>query len=348
MAAHHPSAPQASRHYPATLSEFLSWFSTEEDCRDYLRWLRWPEGFRCPGVVEETGEICGGVGWELADGRYECSACGMRTSVTAGTVFDGTRTALTIWFHAAWLFATNKGGISALALKRQLGLGSYQTAWTMLTRFRAAVSDRPQERLSGTVQVEVFFFGGVKVGSSGMDKGVKIPVAVAVEMTDRGTGRCRLRPIADCSAESLTGFVEACVEPGAHIVSAGEWAIGLAAPTNYTNQRNVNLKRHTQSNADPRAGAIRVFSLVHRWLTGTHQGAIGWEHLEYYFDEFSFRYNRRRPQHRGLLFLILLEMCVEHSKMTYQSLLSATPRTRTKMPAPPTPRPRAQRPWHTP
>ena len=95
------AGPQASRHYPTTMGEFLAWFSTDEDCRDYLRWLRWPDGFSCPGVVEETGELCGGAGWELADGRYQCAACGLRTSVTAGTVFDGTRLPLTVWFHAA-------------------------------------------------------------------------------------------------------------------------------------------------------------------------------------------------------------------------------------------------------
>ncbi|HUX03990.1 MAG TPA: IS1595 family transposase [Acidimicrobiales bacterium] len=355
MAANHQSAPQASLHYPTTLSEFLSWFSTDADCRDYLKWLRWPDGFTCPGVVEETGEVCGGAGWELADGRYECSACGLRTSVTAGTIFDGTRTALTIWLHAAWLFATDKGGISALALKRQLGLGSYQTAWTMLTRFRAAVSDRPQERLSGTVQVDEFFFGGVNVGGSGMEKGVKVPVAVAVEMTDHGTGRCRLRPIRDRSEESVRLFVEANVEPGSHIVSDGAWATRLVATGLYTHERRVNPKRRTKKSTDPLASAHRVIALVRRWLMGTHQGAVGWEHLEFYLDEFSFRYNRRRSQHRGLLFLRLLEVCVGHSKMPYRSLLSAAPRTHTKMPTPPTShararsveRPIAQRPWRT-
>ena len=119
--------------------------------------------------------------------------------------------------------------------------------------------------------------------------------------------------------------------------------------------RHVNPKKRTKGATDPLAGVNRVISLVRRWLLGTHQGSVGWEHLAYYLDEFSFRYNRRRSQHRGLLFLRLLEVCVGHSKMSYESLLSATPRERNKMPTPPTShararsveRPVAQRPWRT-
>lgn len=120
--------PQASLHHPTALGEFFSWFATDEDCRDYLRWLRWPDGFGCPE--------CGGEGWEMSDGRHECDQCHLRTSVTAGTVFDDARTALTGWFHAAWLFATNQAGVSVTGLKCKPGRRSYQTA-------------RPRERPDG-------------------------------------------------------------------------------------------------------------------------------------------------------------------------------------------------------
>jgi hypothetical protein len=103
------------------VGEFLSWFGTDADCRDYLAWLRWPDGFVC----DECGHV---DGWRLADGRWECAACSHRTSVTAGTIFDRTRTPLTVWFHACWSFATAKDGISALGLQRMLQIGSYQTA----------------------------------------------------------------------------------------------------------------------------------------------------------------------------------------------------------------------------
>jgi hypothetical protein len=131
----------AGAHYPRSTGEFLAWFGTDEDCLDYLEWLRWPAGFSCPS--------CGHAGgWRLADGRVKCGGCGARTSVTAGTIFDRTRTPLTVWFHACWLFATAKDGISAQHLQRALEIGSYQTAWAMLGRLRPALV-RPGLRPAG-------------------------------------------------------------------------------------------------------------------------------------------------------------------------------------------------------
>lgn len=103
----------AGVHYPRSLGEFSAWFSTDDDCLDYLEWLRWPAGFLC-SECDHAGE------WRLGDGRHMCTACGARTSATAGTIFDRTRTPLTVWFTACWLFATQKDGISALSLKRSL------------------------------------------------------------------------------------------------------------------------------------------------------------------------------------------------------------------------------------
>ena len=125
-------APRAGVHYPRSTGEVQAWFRTDADCLDYLESLRWPAGFSCPD--------CGqGGGWRLGDGRFMCEGCGGRTSVTAGTVFDRTRTPLTVWFNACWLFATSKDGVSALSLQRTLEIGSYQSAWAMLHRLRAAL-----------------------------------------------------------------------------------------------------------------------------------------------------------------------------------------------------------------
>ena len=119
--------PRAGEHYPGSVGEFQAWFQTDADCLDYLEWLRWPEGFVCPSCGHEGG-------WRLGDGRFMCCECGARSSVTAGTIFDRTRTPLSVWFTACWLFATGKDGISALSLKRVLEIGSYQTAWALLHR----------------------------------------------------------------------------------------------------------------------------------------------------------------------------------------------------------------------
>src|SRR5271165_3708373 len=146
------TAPVAGAHYPRSTGEFLSWFGTDDDCLDYLEWLRWPGGFACPD--------CGHAGgWRLGDGRVKCGGCGSRTSVTAGTIFDKTRTPLTVWFHACWLFATAKDGISAQHLQRVLEIGSYQTAWAMLRRLRSALVRSGRDRLSGTVEVDETYMG---------------------------------------------------------------------------------------------------------------------------------------------------------------------------------------------
>ena len=98
------------------MGEFQAWFRTDADCLDYLEWLRWPAGFVCAD--------CGHDGsWRLGDGRYRCAGCGGRTSVTAGTIFDRTRTPLTVWFTVCWLFSASKDGISALSLQRGGGAG---------------------------------------------------------------------------------------------------------------------------------------------------------------------------------------------------------------------------------
>src|SRR3954469_10814355 len=133
--------PVAGLHYPTATGEFMTWFSTDADCLDYLEWLRWPAGFVCPE--------CGQGGWRLGDGRFECSGCGRRTSVTAGTMFDRTRTPLTVWFTPCWQFAAAKDGISALSLQRSLEIGSYQTAWAMLHRLRSVLVRPGRERLTG-------------------------------------------------------------------------------------------------------------------------------------------------------------------------------------------------------
>ena len=144
--------PHAGTHYPRSVGELQAWFRTDADCLDYLEWLRWPAGFVCAECGHDRG-------WRLGDGRYRCSGCGGRTSVTAGTVFDRTRTPLTVWFTACWLFATSKDGISALSLQRTLEIGSYQTAWAMLHRLRSVLVRPGRDRLAGVVEVDETYRG---------------------------------------------------------------------------------------------------------------------------------------------------------------------------------------------
>ncbi len=175
--------PQTGKDYPGSYAELLAWFPDEAACWDYLEWLRWPDGFRCPRCV-------GRAAWRLSSGRWECAVCGRQVSVTAGTIFHRTRTPLRLWFAAAWEMTSQKHGVSALGIQRSLGLGSYQTAWAMLHRYRSAMVRPGRERLAGHVEVDEAYLGGVEGGVFGRQTDTKAIVAIAVEVKHpRGFGR---------------------------------------------------------------------------------------------------------------------------------------------------------------
>jgi len=170
--------------YPGSYAEVRAWYPSDAACLDYLDWLRWPEGLCCPLCRSD-------VAWRLPDGRWSCGRCGRRVSATAGTIFHGTRTPLTVWFAAAWMMVSQKHGISALGLKRALGIGSEQTAWAMLHRYRTAMVRPGRDRLTGVVEVDETFLGGPEPGRRGRGALGKTLAAVAVEQRGRGSGRCR-------------------------------------------------------------------------------------------------------------------------------------------------------------
>ena len=342
------SRPVAGMHYPRSIGEFSAWFGTDADCLDYLEWLRWPDGFVCPG--------CGHAGgWRLGDGRWMCSDCGARTSPTAGTIFDRTRTPLTVWFMACWLFASQKDGISALSLQRSLEIGSYQTAWAMLHRLRSVLVRPGRELLRGRVEVDETFIGGEEPGlRGGRAKGKKALVAIAVERIEpRGYGRCRMSWLPDASGDSLRSFLIDSVQEGATVITDGWQGYRPATWRLYTHER-IAVRDAKASDLLP--GVHRIASLAQRWLLGTYQGAVDEAHLTSYLDEFVFRFNRRRSRSRGMLFYRVLELAATHDPVRYRDLILNPRRTTTPRRAPTTrgrpsslERPPAERPWrHTP
>ena len=341
--------PQAGVHYPRSTGELRSWFGTDADCLDYLDWLRWPEGFVCPRCGHSSG-------WATADGRYKCEACGSRTSVTAGTLFDRRRTPLTVWFTACWMFASQKDGVSALSLQRSLDIGSYPTAWAMLHRLRSVLVRPGRDRLAGTVEVDETYIGGDEPRlRGGRAKGKKSLVGVALELKEtRGYGRCRMAILADASAASLHPFVTEHVEPGATVITDAWQGYTGIEKLGYTRDRRSQRAARARGE-DPGEllpGVHRVASLVKRWLLGTHQGSVDEAHLQSYLNEFVFRFNRRRSQSRGLVFYRVLELAVTHDPVRYGELV-INPQPKAAPPTPPArrghppsmERPRAARPW---
>jgi transposase-like protein len=306
--------------YPRTLDELEARFDTDEACAAYLRRLRWPDGFRCPRCQ-------GAKGWPMARGLMACAVCGYQASVTAGTIFEGTRKPLTMWFRAIWWVTSQKTGASALGLQRVLGLGSYETAWSWLHKLRRAMVRPGRDRLSGAVEVDESYVGPTEKGLRGRRSRRKALIVVAAEEDGEAIGRIRMRRVADASSASLVAFVVESVVPGT-IVHTDGWDgyVNLISMGYLHAVSLLHGSRETASEAMPRVH--RVVSLLKRWLLGTHQGAVSHEHLDYYLDEFTFRFNRRTSRYRGKLFYRLLEHAVQTAPAPYPSLVRQVRRGR--------------------
>ena len=302
--------------YPKTLTEFESRFSSDEACAEYLVQMRWPEGFVCPA--------CGGrEAWRTERLLFHCARCGRQVSVTAGTLFQGTRKPLSMWFRVMWWVTSQKNGASAKGIQQSLGLGSYQTAWTWLHKLRRAMVRPGRDQLSGLVEVDETYVGGPEERlGRGAEK--KTLVVIAVEKRGRAFGRTRMAVIEDASADALCGFVERCVAPGSTVRTDGWPSYGALKDRGYTHDRVVQ-RNNPQTPIQLLPGVHLVASLLKRWLLGTHQGAVSPSHLPYYLDEFTFRFNRRTSKARGLLFYRLVEQAVAVHPISYKGLIEPKP-----------------------
>lgn len=300
--------------YPRTLLEFEDRFRTEEACWAYLVRLRWPQGFRCPHCGDARA-------WSLQHRLFQCQGCDAMVSVTAGTIFHRSHLPLRVWFRVIWWVTNQKSGVSAVGLQRALGLGSYRTAWTCLHKLRRAMVRPGRERLSGDVEVDEVFIGGVEKGGGKRHVGTKALVAIATEVKGPGIGRVRMQQIPDASSESLAAFVQEAVVPGAFIITDGWTAYPGLERLGYVHlPRVVRSSGQTASTLLPRVH--RVAALLKRWLLGIHQGRVSREHLDDYLDEFTFRFNRRLSRHRGKLFYRLLQQAVAIEPVPYKRLVA--------------------------
>lgn len=255
--------------YPENQMEFEEMFKTEQDCIDYITLIKWPHGFECP--------ICGSIRyWKKNKGRFECSDCHTETTVTNGIIFHESTKPLMIWFRAIWWMVAQKNGVSAKGLQKILGLGSYQTAWTCLHKFRLLMVLGGRNKLQGTVEV-------------------------AVEINGRKTGRMRLAKIQDALRESLNEFIRNNIKISSKVVTDGWIGYNDLSQIGYTHEIQKTLVKDGGEEILP--NVHRIASLLKRWLLGIHQSYLNKNKLEYYLDEYVFRYNRWTSTSRGLLFL---------------------------------------------
>lgn len=300
--------------FPRTLLEFERRFSRDEACREYLAVLRWPDGFVC-------GPCGGRLAWQTGRGRWRCQACRHETSVTAGTVFQDTHLPLMLWFRAMWYITSQKYGVSALGVQRMLGLGSYKTAWAMLHKLRHAMVRPGRDRLRGTVEVDEAYWGGEEDDVKGRETRKKALIAVAAEENGRSIGRIRLRQIYSPDRTSLHTFIRESIEPGSTVKTDGYEAYKTLK--DYLHQPEVQRRQPQGVHLLPRVH--RVISLFKRWLMGTHQGAVERPYLDYYLDEFTFRFNRRNSKSRGKLFFRLAQQAVQVEPITFDMLCDHNP-----------------------
>lgn len=300
--------------YPQTVLEFNDQFHTEAACRAYLESLRWCNGPCCPRCPQAKV-------WKMKAPFYRCASCGHDFTVTAGTLFADTHLPLRLWFQAMWYVVNQKNGASALGVQRVLGFGSYRTAWNWLHKLRRAMGRPGRDGLSGTVEMDEVYIGGERPGKRGRGATGKALVLVAAQVDGSKIGRIRLMRVADASAPVLAKATLAAVSPGSQVLTDG-WSGYAGLKAKGYRHSVVRESSVVGDNLLPRAN--RVAALLQRWLLGTHQGAVAAAHLDYYLDEFTFRFNRRTSGSRGLLFQRLVEQALALAPVRGGELVGGT------------------------
>ena len=295
--------------FPCTLLEFHAQFPNEARCWSYLRKARWPQGFLCPR--------CAGRGSHfLATRRLEqCRSCRYQGSVTAGTVFHGTRVPLRIWFLGIFFLARHKKGISALQFQRDTGVGSYQTAWTLLHKLRSGLGAGPTQRLKGAVKADETYIGGYRPGRNGRGVG-KTGVAIAAERRENTAGAVCLAVIPRATTAVLTAFVGDAIEAQETTVFTDAWG-SYAALGRLGIDHRPRKGGHGHQAVHLLPWAHTAFGNLKTWLTGTFHG-VSPKHLQRYLDEFVFRFDHRWRETE--LFPRVLHHALDAAPCSYQWL----------------------------
>ena len=279
----HGSHPIGGIDYPRTLQEFDEWFSTEQGCLDYLQRLRWPDGFICP--------ICNGRKvWQMKFGLFRCAACQHKVSVIAGTIFQGTRKPLKLWFQAIWYVTSQKFGGSALGLKGVLGLNSYQTAWSWLHKMRRAMVKPGRSLLSGRVEVDETLIGGKEHGGKrGRGAEDKTPFIAAVMTNEEGHPLfMRLSEVTGFTKGEITCWAKKHLVPGTIVVSDGLNCFPGVRDAGCSHRTIITGGGPDSVNIPEFKWVNTMIGNVKNSIRGSYH-AISQDHIPRYLAEFCFR-----------------------------------------------------------
>lgn len=300
--------------FPTSLPAFIRRFPDERAAFQYLIEARWPGGkFDCPK--------CGGTDAYAHDKRMllECKTCGYQLSATAGTVMHRSKQPLMSWLLAAWLLVTDKRGLSAMGLQRELGIGRYETAFQMLHKLRAGMVAPDREKLRGRVEVdETFLMGGPQTGKAEATENVA--VVGAVEVRGAKLGRVRFRHLSPRNMAGFMEFLSDTVEPGTTVVTDAAVSYKRMIP-------DAGYRHVVESTRDglPQDEVLRGFhlavSLLKRYLSGTYHGAVSPKHVQAYLNEYAFRFNRRDNLYAAFQRVLGIGTSVEGP--TYASIYAA-------------------------
>ncbi len=297
------------RYSNLNLLEFQKRFQTEEDCREKLFELRWPDGFECPRCK-------GKQYYDLPKRRlYQCKECNYQVSVTTGTVMHRTRTPLLKWFWAIYLVGTDKRGLSALALSKKIGV-SYWVAWTMLQKIRQGMRDRDSNyKLAGIVEMDDAFFGGTQQGGDKHGRGTsKTPVIVETSTKGEGVGYARMTVVDHVDRKTIREIVRTDIKENQRIITDGFRAYKVVGEEGHDHQREI--MKNSDVDKVLRWSHILI-SNAKAFLLGTFHG-VNKKHLQSYLDEFCYRFNRRWAENQ--LFDRLLTACVTSPGIAFSEL----------------------------
>ena len=284
-----------------SLLEWQKRFGTEKACAAAIAKYRWPSGFVCPA--------CGhNASWYITTRKvYQCSKCKHQTSVIAGTLFHSTNLPLVKWFWAIYLMVSDKGGISAMRLSKQIQV-SWLTARNMLRKLRTAMAHRDSvyRLVEELIEMDDTYIGGKRPGKRGRGAAGKKPVLVAVERKDKGSGFIAMKAVDTISKETVKDFLKYHIQEGHHIRTDALPAL------NVIQEGHIHEKQktppHKASEWLPKVhviiGNLKVF------LNGTYHG-VSSQYLQEYLDEFCYRFNRRFWEHE--LPFRLLNACAAHA-----------------------------------
>ncbi len=267
-----------------TIKDLQKDFPNDDACLEWLKKYRWPEGIPCPKCGKVTKH-------HLMSTRksYSCQECGHHVHPTASTIFHKSRTPLTIWFHAIYLMAQTRGGISAKQIERETGV-TYKTAWRMCKLIRSRLTEG-SNLMSGEVEIDETYIGGRRHGKRGRGAEGKTPV---IGMAERG-GRVKATVVSDVKSKTVLPIVNETVKPGSMVYTDELGTYNRLDKTRYGHSRIMHSAK-LYAVGRVHTNTIEGFwSLVKRGISGVYH-SVSPQHLQTYLNEYTFRYNHRADE----------------------------------------------------